>query len=53
MHAEVNTPKRYVNLMLDAYVCANCGYVEMYAADRSKLASLAQGHNWQKAGQAA
>ena len=25
-----------VNLMLDAYVCSNCGYVEMYVADSSK-----------------
>jgi predicted nucleic-acid-binding Zn-ribbon protein len=32
------------NLMLDSYVCANCGYVEMYVteASKSKLPDLAK-----------
>ncbi len=41
------------NLLLDAYVCANCGYVELYVAEGSKvnLGVLSQDHKtWQKVG---
>ena len=43
----------FVNILVDAYVCRNCGYIEMYVADSSKgkLDALAQdSKNWQKAG---
>ena len=48
LHLGVRAGNYYVNVMLDAYVCANCGYVEMYAADLSKLTALPQGAGWQK-----
>lgn len=40
-----------VNILLDAYLCANCGYVELYAAEqsRAKLWALAEDpKHWQK-----
>jgi hypothetical protein len=52
LHLEANPPKRAVNLMLDAYVCANCGYVEIFVAggSRDKLESVTQDpRNWRKA----
>jgi predicted nucleic-acid-binding Zn-ribbon protein len=45
--------KTGTNIMLDSYVCANCGYVEMYVAEASKvkLPSLAEDKKfWQKVG---
>ncbi len=37
------------NAALDNYVCLNCGYVESYVADDSKLWKIAQ--KWPRAGQ--
>ncbi len=51
VHLEVYPPNRGVNLLMDAYVCCRCGYVEMYVADGSigKLTLLAEDKkNWQK-----
>ena len=42
-----------VNLLVDAYVCRNCGYTEMYVAEgsKSKLEALRQDNkHWQKVG---
>jgi hypothetical protein len=53
VHLEASPPQRSVNLLLDAYVCSNCGYVEMYVAEgsRSKLSALAEDQkNWRKLG---
>ena len=36
---------------LDNYVCGECGYVESYVADRSKLEEIVQ--KWSKVGEAA
>ncbi len=45
--------KTGANIMFDAYVCTNCGYVEMYVADSSKakLPGLSEDKKfWQKVG---
>ena len=36
---------------LDNYVCGECGYVESYVADKSKLREIAK--KWPKVGEAA
>jgi predicted nucleic-acid-binding Zn-ribbon protein len=32
VHLEAYAPKRAPNILLDAYLCINCGYTEMYVA---------------------
>ena len=51
LHLEAYPPKRAVNLLLDAYVCAACGYSEMYVAEQSqaKLSTITEDPtHWRK-----
>ncbi|HEX2697714.1 MAG TPA: hypothetical protein VHM28_08390 [Anaerolineales bacterium] len=51
VHLEAYPPNRGVNLLIDAYVCHNCGYTEMYVAEgsMSKVDAIAQdSKNWKK-----
>jgi predicted nucleic-acid-binding Zn-ribbon protein len=53
VHLEAYPPNRGVNLLVDAYVCTSCGYVEMYVTEASKskmTAIIDDKKNWQKAG---
>lgn len=53
VHLEAYPPNRGVNLLLDAYVCLSCGYVETYVAEGSKpkINTIAEDtKNWQKVG---
>ena len=54
MHlAAFPTPDSLVTIYANAYVCINCGYIEMHVMDRDKgkLNALAKDtKNWQKAG---
>lgn len=42
VHAEIHGHRLFMNVMLDTYLCAHCGYVEMYAEEPKKLAVLAK-----------
>ena len=50
VHAEASDDKRHANLMLDAYVCNNCGYVELYVApdNMEQLSVVRHDKNWIK-----
>jgi predicted nucleic-acid-binding Zn-ribbon protein len=51
VHLEAYPSSRGINLLVDACVCANCGYVEMYVTDssKSKLTALSEDKkNWQR-----
>ncbi len=53
LHLEGIAHNTGINILLDACVCAQCGYVEMYVTEQSrpKLASLVEDkNNWQKVG---
>lgn len=32
VHLEAYAPKRNPNILMDAYLCTNCGYTEMYVS---------------------
>lgn len=52
-HMEAVADNTGYNLLLEAYVCGSCGYVELYVADRSRdrLKVLARDpQNWKKVG---
>ena len=45
---EIDTGKLQVTLWVDTYVCAACGYIEMYVANCDALAILAEAEGWEK-----
>jgi predicted nucleic-acid-binding Zn-ribbon protein len=44
--------KRFIDdvtsVLITCYICADCAYAELYAADRSELARLANATNWRR-----